>query len=68
MSQGPPEAQKRGRNEEKRILAGLNEDKKEKRTAGSSHGLWQTLPCVEGGKRKKKVKSCLGKEVQQWLI
>lgn len=48
MSQGLPEAQKMGRNEEKRILAGMNKDKKEKPTAGSSHGLWQPLPLVEG--------------------
>lgn len=34
MSQGLPEAQKNWRNEEKRILAGMNKDKKEKHTAG----------------------------------
>lgn len=39
MSQQLPEAQKMGRNEEKMILAGMNKDKKEKHTAGSSTGL-----------------------------
>jgi len=47
MSQGCPEAQKIGRNEEKRILAGINKDKKGKQPAGSSHRLWQPLPRVE---------------------
>jgi len=47
MSQGCPEAQKIGRNEEKRILAGINKDKKGKHPAGSSHRLWQPLPRVE---------------------
>jgi len=50
MSQGLPEAQKAERNEKKRILAGINKDKKEKHTAGSSHGLWQPLSYVEGKK------------------
>lgn len=60
MSQELPEVQRMQRNEEKRILAGMKKDKKEKHTAGSSHGLWQALPHVEGEK-KKQVKSCLGK-------
>lgn len=66
MSQGLPEAQKMGRNEEERILAGMNKNKKEKHTAGSSHGLWQPLPHVEI--KKTKLKAAWGKKVQQWII